>query len=32
VDVGTSLAWIAVSIPIAWGVWVTLTQALVLFA
>jgi MFS family permease len=31
-DAGTSLAWIAVGIPIAWGVWVTVTQALVLFA
>ena len=31
-DLPTSLAWIAVSIPIAWGVWVTVTQALVLFA
>jgi MFS family permease len=26
------LAWTAVGIPIAWGVWVTLTQAFVLFS
>ena len=25
------LAWLAVGIPIAWGVWVTLQSALVLF-
>jgi hypothetical protein len=25
------LAWLAVGIPIAWGVWVTLKSALVLF-
>ena len=25
-------AWAAVGIPIAWGVWVTLSQALVLFS
>ena len=26
-----ALAWLAVGIPIAWGVWVTLESALVLF-
>ena len=26
-----ALAWLAVGIPIAWGVWVTLQSALVLF-
>jgi hypothetical protein len=25
------LAWLAVGIPIAWGIWVTLQSALVLF-
>jgi hypothetical protein len=25
------LAWLAVGIPLAWGVWVTLANALVLF-
>jgi hypothetical protein len=25
------LAWLAVGIPIAWGIWVTLKSALVLF-
>ena len=37
-DVGTGqaspvaiLAWLAVGIPIAWGVWITLSKALVLF-
>ena len=27
----TFLAWIAVGIPIAWGVWITLSKSLVLF-
>ena len=27
----TALAWLAVGIPIAWGVWITLSTALVLF-
>jgi hypothetical protein len=26
-----ALAWLAVGIPIAWGLWVTLQSALVLF-
>jgi hypothetical protein len=26
-----ALAWAAVWIPIAWGVWMTLTKAIVLF-
>jgi hypothetical protein len=25
------LAWLAVGLPIAWGVWITLSNALVLF-
>jgi hypothetical protein len=28
----TALAWAAVGVPIAWGAWVTFTQALVLFS
>ena len=31
-DVRTSLAWTAVGLPIAWGVWVALSQALILFS
>ncbi len=31
-DLQTALAWTAVGVPIAWGVWVTLSQALVLFS
>ena len=31
IDVTVLLAWIAVGIPIAWGVWVTLKSAFVLF-
>jgi hypothetical protein len=31
-DGRTALAWTAVAVPIAWGVWVTLSQALILFA
>jgi len=30
-DVTSILAWLAVGIPIAWGVWITLSNALVLF-
>jgi hypothetical protein len=30
-DVTLILAWLAVGIPIAWGVWVTLKTAFVLF-
>src|SRR6266851_1536202 len=30
-DATSALAWLAVGIPIAWGVWVTLSKALVLF-
>jgi hypothetical protein len=30
-DTTSVLAWLAVGIPIAWGVWVTLSNALVLF-
>jgi hypothetical protein len=26
-----SLAWLAVGIPLAWGVWMTLSKAIVLF-
>ncbi|HEX6105528.1 MAG TPA: hypothetical protein VFZ26_08095 [Gemmatimonadales bacterium] len=26
-----ALAWIAVGVPLLWGVWITLTKALVLF-
>jgi hypothetical protein len=31
-DLRTALAWTVVSVPIAWGLWVTLSQALVLFS
>jgi MFS family permease len=31
-DRRTALAWTAVAVPIVWGVWVTLSQALILFA
>jgi len=31
-DARAALAWTAVGIPIAWGAWVTFTQALVLFS
>jgi MFS family permease len=31
-DARATLAWSAVGVPIAWGVWVTLSQALLLFA
>jgi len=31
-DFRAALAWAAVGVPIAWGVWVTLAQALVLFS
>jgi MFS family permease len=31
-DSRTALAWTVVGVPIAWGVWVTLSQALVLFS
>ena len=31
-DGRTALAWTAVGVPIAWGVWVTLSQALILFS
>ena len=30
-DAKVALAWLAVGIPLAWGVWVTVTKALVLF-
>jgi MFS family permease len=30
--VQTALAWTAVGVPIAWGTWVTLTQAFILFS
>jgi hypothetical protein len=30
-DATALLAWLAVGIPIAWGVWITLSKALVLF-
>jgi MFS family permease len=30
-DATSTLAWLAVGIPIAWGVWITLANALVLF-
>ncbi|MGB6348113.1 MAG: MFS transporter, partial [Methyloceanibacter sp.] len=30
-DVKAVLAWAAVGIPLAWGIWITLDQALVLF-
>lgn len=28
---GALLAWLAVGVPIAWGIWTTLTKALILF-
>jgi hypothetical protein len=31
-DLRSAIAWAAVGLPIAWGVWVTLSQALVLFS
>ena len=31
-DFRTALAWTAVGLPLAWGVWVTLSQALILFS
>jgi MFS family permease len=31
-DARTAMAWTAVGLPIAWGVWVTLSQALQLFS
>ena len=31
-DGRTALAWTAVAVPIAWGVWVTLSQAFILFS
>ena len=31
-DGRTALAWTAVGLPIAWGVWVTLSQVLLLFS
>ena len=30
-DIKAILAWAAVGIPLAWGVWITLEKALVLF-
>jgi MFS family permease len=30
-DIGALLAWAAVGIPLAWGIWITLQKALVLF-
>ena len=30
-DAKVVLAWLAVGVPLAWGVWVTLKSALVLF-
>ena len=30
-SLGTAVAWTAVGIPLAWGVWVTLQKAFVLF-
>ena len=30
-DATSILAWIAVGVPLAWGVWITLTNALALF-
>jgi hypothetical protein len=30
-DATTVLAWLAVGIPLAWGVWITFSNALVLF-
>jgi hypothetical protein len=30
-DIKPLLAWAAVGIPLAWGIWITLEKALVLF-
>jgi hypothetical protein len=30
-DTTSILAWLVVGLPIAWGVWITLSNALVLF-
>jgi hypothetical protein len=30
-DLKALLAWAAVGLPLAWGIWITLEQALVLF-
>lgn len=30
-DVKSLLAWAAVGIPLAWGIWITLDKALILF-
>ena len=30
-DAKSVLAWLAVGVPICWGVWLTLSSALVLF-
>ena len=30
-DIKAVLAWAAVGIPLAWGIWITLEKALVLF-
>jgi hypothetical protein len=30
-DITALLAWAAVGIPLAWGIWITLQKALVLF-
>ena len=30
-DLATSLAWLAVGLPILWGIWITISTALVLF-
>jgi hypothetical protein len=30
-DVKSGLAWLAVGLPLAWGIWITLANALVLF-
>jgi MFS family permease len=31
-DTRTALGWLAVGVPVAWGVWVTLAQAIALFS
>jgi hypothetical protein len=31
-DARTALAWTAVALPLAWGAWITLSQALLLFS
>jgi hypothetical protein len=28
----SALAWLAVGIPLAWGVWITVNKALILFS